>query len=123
MTKKQFTALVFSICVTIIALIYLGFAIGMAVSMGNTSDNVGDVADEHGGLGALAFAGYLLMSGFIVFMCYLGMLLHSLVGLITAIAAVRTPSRGGKITSIVLIALNGVIIAVAVIPVLISILM
>lgn len=114
MTKKQFTALVFSICVTVIALIYLGFAIGMAVSMGNTSDNVDNVADEFGGLGALAFTGYVLMGGFIVFMCYLGMLLHSLVGLITAIAAVRTPSRGGKITSIVLIVLNGVMLATAI---------
>lgn len=114
MTKKQFTALVFSICVTVVALIYMGFAIGMAVSMVNTSDNVGNAADEHGGLGALAFAGYVLMGGFIVFMCYLGMLLHSLVGLITAIAAVRTESRGGRITSIVLIALNGVILATAI---------
>ncbi len=120
MTKKQFTALVFSICVTVIALIYLGFAIGMAVSMVNTSDNVGNVADEHGGLGAMAFVGYVLMSGFIVVVCYLGMLLHSLVGLITAIAAVRTESRGGRITSVVLISLNGVMLATAIPIIIIS---
>lgn len=111
MTSKQFTALVFSICVTVIAIIYLGFAIGMAVSVGETSDNVGDVADAHGGIGALAFVGYVLMSSFVIVVCYLGMLLHSLVGLITALAAVRTESRGGRVTSIVLLSLNGVMLA------------
>lgn len=122
MTKKQFTALVFSICVTVIALIYLGFAVSMIVSIADSSDKVDNAIDQHGGLSAAAYALVVILGSFIVCVLSLGALLHSLVGFITAIAAVRTPSRGGKITSIVLIALNGVVIAVAIVPMLISIL-
>ena len=122
MTSKQITAFVFSICVTVIALLYLCFAIGMVVSMGDVFDGADNVVDEHGGLGALALVGYMLAGGVGLILCYAGMLLHSLVGLITACASLGAKPRGAKITSVVLIVLNGILIAMTVIPLLISIL-
>ena len=110
MTSKQFTALVVSICVTVMALIFLGLAIGAAVTTSDVSDRFDTVTEEHGPLGAMAAVACMVMSGFLVFLCGVGMFLHSAVGLMTAIATVRAEGRGARITSIVLISLNGVML-------------
>lgn len=110
MTSKQFTALVVSICITVMALIFFGLAIGASVTTSDVSDRFDTVTEEHGPLGTMAAVAYMAMSGFLVFLCGVGMFLHSAVGLMTAIAAVRAEGRGARITSIVLISLNGVML-------------
>lgn len=121
MTTKQFTALVVSVCVTVMALIFLGLAIGAAVTTADVSDGLDTVTDEHGPLGAMAMVAYLAMSGFLIILFGIGMFLNSAVGLMTALAAVKSEGRGARITSIVLISLNGVMLLAVLLPLLISI--
>ncbi len=118
MTKKQFTALVFSICVTTLALLYLGLAISSLVSAVNTTDDVN--IDEVGPIGAMTMVAYMAMSGIFMALLCIGAVLHSAVGLLTAIAAVKVEEKAPRITAIVLISLNGALLAVAFIPLLIS---
>ena len=121
MTNKQFTALVASICVTAIALMFWGLTIGVAVESADVSGRLDNITEEHGGIGALAGVAYLAMSGFLAILFGIGGFLHSAVGLMTALASVKAESKGARITSIVLISLNGAILLVVAIPLLVGI--
>lgn len=120
MTNKQFTALVVSICVTVIALMFWGLAIGVAVASADVSGGLDTITEEHGGLGAMAAVAYLAMSGFLAILFGIGGFLNSAVGLMTALASVKAESKVARITSIVLISLNGVILVTVLFPLIIG---
>lgn len=117
MTGKQFTAFVCAICVTILAILCIVGLISLSVSMFEAIDAIPEDNPASGsigkGLGTIAYSFVWIV---IAPVLGLGALSSSGVGIFTSIAALKSPVMGVKVSSIVMLCINGAICTVCVIP-------
>ena len=120
MTGKQFTAFVFAICVTILAILCLVGLISLSISMFEAIDAIPDDNPASGSIGkALGTVAYSFIWIVIAPILGLGALSASGVGVFTSIAAIKAPVTGVKAISIVMLCINSAICTVCVIPLII----
>ncbi|MBQ9080056.1 MAG: hypothetical protein IJY27_03190 [Clostridia bacterium] len=114
MTPKQFTAFVVAICMTVLAVLCAVAVVSLSVW---TFDSFFEIPDDgpNGSIGAaFGIMAYSLMWAIVTPICAVGAAVFSGIGIVTAIAAINTPTQGVRVTSIILLCINGVIFAVPV---------
>ena len=117
MTGKQFTAFVFAICVTILAVVCIIGLVWFSVSIFKEIDAIPEDNPASGSIGkALGTIAYSFMWIVVTPILGLGALLSSGVGIFTSIAALKAPCVGVKASSIVMLCINVAICTVCVIP-------
>ncbi len=117
MTGKQFTAFVFSICVTLLAILCIIGLIALSVSMFEAIDAIPEDNPVSGNIGkALGTIAYSFIWVVIAPILGFGALSSSGVGIFTSIAALKAPVTGVKASAIVMLCINSAICTVCVIP-------
>lgn len=120
MTGKQFTAFVFSICVTLLAILCIIGLIALSVSMFEAIDAIPEDNPVSGNIGkALGTIAYSFIWVVIAPILGFGALSSSGVGIFTSIAALKAPKVGVRATSVVLLCVNGSIFVAVMIPLII----
>ncbi len=122
MTGKQFTAFVCAICVTILAFLCVVGLIALSVSMFEEIDAIPEDNPASGSIGkafgTIAYSFIWIVVAPILGFCALS---ASGVGIFTSISALKAHKVGVKVTSVIMLCINGAICAVCVIPLIILI--